>query len=175
MSRKARPGWGVPPHARPKQNSNNDAYSGNEDRRQATASRHERRQFDRGLRALLKQSGGDHCTICLKPFLHKGSTFAGLTADEIIANVGHCCVDKLRSIHALGMYLSAVREKRPNADFIATVMKQLPGLPEPRIEVLINTPKHSVELDAQHLADEHAEPVAIVDEQGKLLAYRMPQ
>jgi hypothetical protein len=61
-------------------------------------------------------------------------------------------------------------------EFVAKVMRQLPpGSAEPHIEVLLNIPKHPVELDAQHLANEHAEPVAIVDMHAKLLAYRAPE
>jgi hypothetical protein len=60
-------------------------------------------------------------------------------------------------------------------EFAEWVMAQLPGVPEPRILVLLNTPKHPVEDDAQRLANEHAEPVAIADMTGRLLAYRMPQ
>jgi hypothetical protein len=58
---------------------------------------------------------------------------------------------------------------------IAEILRQLPGLPQPRIIVLLNTPKHPVEDDAQHFANEHAEPVAVVDMEGQLLAYREPQ
>jgi len=54
-------------------------------------------------------------------------------------------------------------------------MSKLPGLPEPSILVLLNIPKHPVEQDAQRLANEQGEPVAICDMTGKLLAYRMPQ
>jgi hypothetical protein len=60
-------------------------------------------------------------------------------------------------------------------DFAAEVMRQLPGLPQPRIIILLMPPKHPVELDAQNLANEHGEPVAIVDMEAKLLAYRAPE
>jgi len=60
-------------------------------------------------------------------------------------------------------------------DFVAEVMSHLPGLPEPHIVVLLNTPRHPVGDDAQRLANERDEPVAIVNMEGELLAYRMPQ
>jgi hypothetical protein len=58
---------------------------------------------------------------------------------------------------------------------IDKVMRRLPGLPVPRIMVLLDTPKQPVADDAQRLANEHREPVAICDTEGQLLAYRMPQ
>jgi hypothetical protein len=60
-------------------------------------------------------------------------------------------------------------------DFLAKVMRRLPGLPEPHIVVLLNTPRHPVGDDAQRLANERGEPVAIVNTEVELLAYRMPQ
>jgi hypothetical protein len=59
-------------------------------------------------------------------------------------------------------------------EFSMKVMNQLPGLPTPRIMVLLNIPKHSVEQDAQNVADQTGEAVAIVDMQARLLAYAEP-
>jgi hypothetical protein len=58
---------------------------------------------------------------------------------------------------------------------VSKVMRRLPGLLEPHIVVLLNTPRHPVADDAQRLANERSEPVAIVNMEGELLAYRMPQ
>jgi hypothetical protein len=60
-------------------------------------------------------------------------------------------------------------------EFITKVMRQLPGLPEPRIITLLVCSKPSFEHDAQVFANEYNEPVALVDMNGRLLAYRVPQ
>jgi hypothetical protein len=60
-------------------------------------------------------------------------------------------------------------------EFASVVMRRLPGVIEPRIFVLINDkPRHPVTFDAQVLANQHGEAVAIADQDGNLLAYRMP-
>jgi|SRR5215471_17163530 len=69
---------------------------------------------------------------------------------------------------AVGSQTAAERE------FNAKVMRHLPGLPEPRVMVLLNTPKHPVENDAQRFADECGEAVAIVDMSARVLSYREP-
>jgi hypothetical protein len=61
-------------------------------------------------------------------------------------------------------------------ELIATIMRQLPPmLAEPRIMILLMPPKHPIEWDAQNVANQSGEPVAIADMKGELLAYRQPQ
>ena len=84
---------------------------------------------------------------------------------------GNRDASNLNANQSLAVDLSVIAE----GDFTREVMRQLPGLPEPRIVILLMPPRHPVELDAQNLANEHGEPVAIVDMEAKLLAYRVPE
>jgi hypothetical protein len=56
--------------------------------------------------------------------------------------------------------------------FAKKVMAQLPGLPQPLIWVVLTPP---IKDDTQRLASAYGEPIAIVNMEGELLAYRMPQ
>ena len=60
--------------------------------------------------------------------------------------------------------------------FVLKVMRQLPGVAEPRIMVHLD-PRSvtSPEQDAQTAAEHFQEPVAIASMDGRLLAYRVPK
>jgi hypothetical protein len=60
--------------------------------------------------------------------------------------------------------------------FIKKVMAQLPGIEEPLIMVRLLA-KHGTtpEQDAETVAEENQEPVAVVTVDGLLLAYRVPK
>jgi hypothetical protein len=62
-------------------------------------------------------------------------------------------------------------------EFLRKVMKQLPGMPEPRI--MVQAPGTfrtvSIEQDAESAAQHFQEPVAIVSPDGRVLAYRVPR
>jgi hypothetical protein len=62
--------------------------------------------------------------------------------------------------------------------FIQKVMRQLPGVPEPRILVrlpgMLVAPGSSPEQDAKQAAEHFQEPVAIASKDGELLAYHVP-
>ena len=78
----------------------------------------------------------------------------------------------------LAVELRAADQEPSDAEreLIAIVMKQLPPfMAQPRIMILLMPPKHPVELDAQNVANQSGEPVAIADMEGKLLAFRAPQ
>ena len=59
-------------------------------------------------------------------------------------------------------------------ELIRTVMQQLPGLPEPRIMVMVAAGTRTMEEEAELFAEHHQQPIAIVSTEGKLLAYRVP-
>jgi hypothetical protein len=59
--------------------------------------------------------------------------------------------------------------------FIRTVMRQLPGLPEPRIIVRMFDDPSTSEKEAKQVAEFVRKPVAIVSRDGKLLAYYIPE
>jgi hypothetical protein len=69
------------------------------------------------------------------------------------------------------------RSAQPSAfeqEFVEKVLSRLPGLPKPRIMVVLSNNKLSVEWAAQRYANEQGEPMAFVDMQGQPLAYRIP-
>jgi hypothetical protein len=63
-------------------------------------------------------------------------------------------------------------------EFIQKVMRQLPGVPEPRILVrlpgTVVVPGSTPEQDAKQAAEHFQEPVAIASKDGELLAYHVP-
>jgi hypothetical protein len=60
-------------------------------------------------------------------------------------------------------------------EFIQKVMRQLPGVPEPRIVVRMFDDPSTSEKEAKQVAEFTREPVAIVSREGKLLAYYIPE
>jgi hypothetical protein len=71
---------------------------------------------------------------------------------------------------------SAGETSAAERELIALVMSQLsPLATEPRIMVLLMPPRHPVEWDAQNVANDTGEPVAICDMEGKLLAFSTPR
>jgi hypothetical protein len=71
---------------------------------------------------------------------------------------------------------AAKREPRSfRGEFIQTVMRQLPGVPEPRIMVELLAGRYTPEQCAEAAAEEYQEPVAIVAMDGRVLAYRIPR
>jgi hypothetical protein len=71
---------------------------------------------------------------------------------------------------------AAKREPRSfREELIQTVMRQLPGVPEPRIMVQLLAGRRTPEQEAELAAEEYQEPVAIASMDGRLLAYRIPR
>ena len=68
-------------------------------------SRSRRRFVERAIKAHIEKDG-DRCSLCHAAFLHNSKTFAGLTADGVVADVGECCVAKLQHIVLAGLYVT---------------------------------------------------------------------
>jgi hypothetical protein len=60
-------------------------------------------------------------------------------------------------------------------EFIRRVMRQLPGLDEPRILVRFADHFATPEQDAETAAEYFQEPAAVASMNGRLLAYRVPE
>jgi hypothetical protein len=64
--------------------------------------------IDRGIRKVI-QRDGDFCSLCRAAFQHNGKTYYGTAYSGTVVCVGECCVGKLRTVEAAGLYCSADR------------------------------------------------------------------
>jgi hypothetical protein len=62
-------------------------------------------RMTRAIRVLMEGPGGDGCSICKKPFEHRGTTYGGVDASGQPQLVGECCKTKFKLTLGTGIYL----------------------------------------------------------------------